>query len=54
MVALAVNSQKMPKSANEKDDFMVAFLSFSKACGFKGVGIKPAIVLFFVLFLMAE
>jgi hypothetical protein len=37
MVALAANSQKMPKSANEKDDFMVAFLSFSKACGFTWV-----------------
>jgi hypothetical protein len=25
------------ESANKKDDFMVAFLSFSKACGFTWV-----------------
>jgi hypothetical protein len=37
MVVLAANSQKMPNSANEEDDFMVAFLSFSKACDFTWV-----------------
>jgi hypothetical protein len=46
MVAPAANSQKMPKSANEKDDFMVAFLSFFQSLRFHmGVGIKPAIVI---------
>ncbi|KAH8943993.1 hypothetical protein BDL97_13G084100 [Sphagnum fallax] len=44
LIALAANSQKMPKSANEKDDFMVAFLSFSKACGFTWVSVLAALI----------